>query len=269
MRTWLATSRIRPLALTALERANPGDIHVWHPHYPRKVLLHSFHHKGYWFYGKRHDAETGQFYARVIEPSDTVVEVGAHIGYRTLHFASLVPQGRVVAFEPGSNNLPYLLHNCAGIPNIEVRREAVAASPGRARFFEDNLSGQNDSLSSLGASAAAANARSSSFDKLTVVPTQVDVVTLDEALGEERVQFVKVKIVGGEELVIEGAQGLLERCRPNLMVKVGELSRGPVWDLLVGGLGYRATTPGGLPIDGGAQAVMGNTHFMHPDGPVR
>lgn len=269
VREWLAGSSVRPLVMRALERANPGDIRVWHPYYPRKVLLHSFHHKGYWFYGKGYDSETAQYYARVIQPADTVVEVGAHIGYQTLHFAALVPQGRVLAFEPGSNNLPYLLHNCAGVANVEPRREAVGATSRRDLLFEDNLTGQNNSLVSFGAGQAAQNAKSSNFTKLAIVPTQVDVVTLDEATEGQPVQFVKVKITGGEADVVAGALGLLTRSRPNLMVKVSEPGRDYIWQTLVQELGYEALAPNRSPIADGPSEVTGNTFFLHPAGPVR
>jgi FkbM family methyltransferase len=266
-RKQFSATAIRPLVLRALERVNPGDIHIWHPYYPRKVLLHSYHHKGYWFYGKERASDTSAFYARVIQPSDNVVEVGAHIGFQTLHFASLVPQGHVLAFEPGSNNLPYCLHNCAGIPNVEVRREAVGAASGTATFFEDNLTGQNNSLLPLGAELAQSNARSSNFGRLSIVPTTVSVATLDEATGERPVQFIKVNVEGGEADVLAGAVGVLERSRPTLMVNVFTPNQDSVWDLLVAKLGYQPATPSGVPISG-PKDLNGHTTFTHPEGPV-
>lgn len=268
-RRWMAGSPVRPLALSLLARVNPGDVHLWHPYYPRKVLVHSFHHKGYWFYRKERESDTSKFYARVIQPSDTVVEVGAHIGFETLRFASLVPQGHVLAFEPGSNNLSYLLYNCAGIPNVEVRRQAVGATGGRADFYEDNLSGQNNSLVRWGAELAESNARASGFSGLEITTTAVELVTLDAALGGLNAHFIKIKIDGGGADVISGAKAILRESRPTLMILIFAPERARLREALVEDLGYRAFTPQGIPLDWDASEPNGNVFFVHPDGPVR
>ena len=50
--------------------------------------------------------------SRVVKPGDYCVDVGAHIGYFTLLLSRLVGEtGYVLAFEPGTNNLPKLKRN--------------------------------------------------------------------------------------------------------------------------------------------------------------
>jgi FkbM family methyltransferase len=57
----------------------------------------------------------------LVKPRQSVVEVGAHIGYLTMFFSHLVgPGGRVYAFEPGTANLKYLRKNAAPCPNVKV-----------------------------------------------------------------------------------------------------------------------------------------------------
>ena len=128
VRRRLAGSGVRPLAIGILARVNPGDVRVWHPFYPRKVLLHSFRHKGYWFYGKDRESATSRFFARVIQTSDTVIEVGAHIGFRTLQFAALAPQGRVLCLRARLQE--------SAVPAPQLRRDTQrggATAGGRRR----------------------------------------------------------------------------------------------------------------------------------------
>lgn len=261
-RSRLAKSPLRPVALRLLHRLNPGDIHIWHPYYPRKIRLHSFHHKGYWFYRSQREQETSELYVRFIKPTDFVLEVGAHIGFQTLHFAALAPQGQVIAFEPGSNNLPYVLHNTAGVANVEIRRQAVGAESGRATFYQDNLTGQNNSLVEVGVELAATNAVASNYDALEVTTTTVDVVTLDEAFPDAKIDFMKVDVEGGEANVLVGAQELLERARPTLMVEVADANRQAVWEQLVQALNYQALSQAGKPLNG-PEELKANTFFVH------
>src|SRR5271155_4050101 len=69
-----------------------------------------------------HHLAVGQFYEpavsaamlRMIAQADVVVDVGANIGFFSLLMGLLVgPEGRVVGFEPGKNNIPRLITNIA------------------------------------------------------------------------------------------------------------------------------------------------------------
>ncbi len=44
------------------------------------------------------------------------------------------PQGKVVVFEPGENNLPYTSKNILEFPNITLVEKAVADFEGEASF---------------------------------------------------------------------------------------------------------------------------------------
>jgi len=93
-----------------LLKATAFDLSIAHPWVPpSRFRLNSFRHKGYWYHGKSRELRTMQLFAKLIRPNDTVAEVGGHIGFISMFFAKLVgDNGRVVVFEPGSNNLPYL-----------------------------------------------------------------------------------------------------------------------------------------------------------------
>jgi hypothetical protein len=129
---WLG---LRKVAISALRRFNPGDVSIRHHYTGERITLHSFKHKGYWYYGKRRESESMALFARLVRPQDTVIEVGGHIGYLSLYFAQLVGQrGQVIVFEPGTNNLPYTRANLRAKPNVRLVEIAVADFCARRPF---------------------------------------------------------------------------------------------------------------------------------------
>jgi predicted O-methyltransferase YrrM len=84
--------------------------HHWVPN--TKFKLNTFKHKGYWYHGKSREHETMMIFRNLIKENNVVVEVGGHIGYISIFFSHLVGvNGRVIVFEPGTNNLPYITDN--------------------------------------------------------------------------------------------------------------------------------------------------------------
>jgi predicted methyltransferase len=62
--------------------------------------------------GKLYEPEVTAVFGRVLRPGDVVIDVGANVGWFTLLAASLVgPGGKVVACEPGPDNLAKLQAN--------------------------------------------------------------------------------------------------------------------------------------------------------------
>src|SRR6186713_2465665 len=60
----------------------------------------------------RYEESNARLFDALIKPGDTVVEVGANIGYFTCRYAKLTgPRGRVLAFEPNPMVLPILQRN--------------------------------------------------------------------------------------------------------------------------------------------------------------
>jgi FkbM family methyltransferase len=104
--------------------------------------------------GEWEAGETAEF-RRLIRPGDTVVDVGAHIGWYTLLAASRVgPSGRVIAFEPGPSALAYLRKNVATnhLANVTIEPMAISdhagtiALPDGPRTFEVHATPLDDYL---------------------------------------------------------------------------------------------------------------------------
>jgi FkbM family methyltransferase len=161
--------------------------------------------------------------AQLIRDGDVVYDVGGHIGYMALYFASLVGAcGRVFSFEPAFSNLPYIRANVKGAKNknVVLVEQAVGANNGFINFYSENLTGQNGSIIP-GYSAIEANAKSHGVRALTQ-EVKVEVVTLDSFTRRVGVapSFAKIDVEGAESLVLRGMRDILAGARPRIMIEV-------------------------------------------------
>jgi len=136
---------------------------------------------------------------RLISPGDTVVDIGANIGYYTLQFARLVGNaGHVYAFEPDPRNFELLQENVwqNGYRNVTLVRAAVADRSGTARLFL-NPDNRGDHRIYDGAA-----------DRQAI---DVDAVALDDYFAdhEGRFDLVKIDVQGAEAAVFGGMRGIL------------------------------------------------------------
>jgi FkbM family methyltransferase len=207
--------------LPLFARFNPGDIRIKH-HYTRdKILLHSFKHKGYWFHGKKREAETMKLFSRLIRPGDTVFDIGGHIGYMALYFSRLAGEsGKVFVFEPGKNNLRYLEQNTRGKQNIVLVPKGAGNTDGKLEFFLEDLTGQNNSFIDH-YHVLDENAKQAFFHP-NVSADSVEVVRLDSfvALGDISPNFIKIDVEGFELEVLLGMEHVLDAHHPLLMIEV-------------------------------------------------
>jgi FkbM family methyltransferase len=205
-------------------------------------------HKGYWFYGRRREHESMSLFSRLVSPGDRVIEIGGHIGYITLYFACLAGEhGKVIVFEPGPNNLPYIRANVGGRKNVTLIQSAVADFSGKASFYIENYTGQNNSLLSdyleLDANLDAAGLRS----RVVRSKVEVDCIRLDDFLKDDPApSFIKIDVEGAELMVLKGMSQTLRAANLALMVEV--TSRAPeVFELLTAA-GFKAFAGYGRPI---------------------
>lgn len=207
------------------------DVGVSHPWVPKqRVALNSFRHKGYWYHGKAREKNSMELFAKLIAPGSCVVEVGGHIGFISQYFSHLVGEGgKVFVFEPGSNNLPYIRRNIAKCPNVKLIEKGVGAENGSAAFFEESLTGQNNSFVRdfqgflENAEAAHVSAK--------VTTRDVEIVTLDHYFCDTPPDFIKIDVEGFEYSVLRGAKALSQKHHPALMVEV-QADRSEIWNFL-------------------------------------
>lgn len=173
-------------------------------------------------------------FAELITKGDFIVEIGGHIGYMTMYFAKLTgPRGKVIVFEPGPNNLPYIKRNTESLSNVVVIDKAVTDFVGKAPFYVENLSGQNDSLLE-NFRICDDNIEAVGIKGVQKSVVEVNCTTLDGFLNENDLpspSFVKIDAEGAELSILNGMQNTLRAENIALMVEVRRNSS-EVHDLL-------------------------------------
>lgn len=174
--------------------------------------------------------------AGALRPGDTVLDVGANVGFLTVIAARLVGAGgRVVAFEPVPDNARQIRRNAKlnRLGNIEVVESAVADRTGTATLVLARFAG--------GAALEGADRPPDACGERTV-----PVVTLDEWCAGASVPapaLVKIDVEGAELAVLRGMAGLLAGPRPALLIEVD--------DPAVAGAEAKAAACGGFCADRG------------------
>ncbi len=175
------------------------------------------------------EPEVSRHLASVIRPGDTVVDVGANIGYYSLLFAKAVgPDGRVVAIEAlpklGRAVEEHAVQN--GIRNIRVANVAASSDVGQVAIYEappTNI-GMTTTRSDRGFPAAG------------VVPALplAQILTAEEL---DEVSLIKIDIEGAEVPVVRCLLDDWQRF-PRLRSLVVEASTAdnPEWQILFGRL---------------------------------
>ncbi len=171
-------------------------------------------------YNQPFEEVTTELIQKEVLPGQTVLDIGAHVGYYTCLLAKQVgPTGRVFAFEPGKHNLRMLRKNLRanGLTNVTLVAAAVSDTEGSAQFFE------HGAQSSIG------------HKQLSTLTTSgyVRTIVLDTFLHDvSHVDFMKMDIEGSEGKAIRGMQRLLSgnvklvmEFFPGLLSKAGENPR--------------------------------------------
>jgi FkbM family methyltransferase len=215
------------------------DFNMAHPWNTNVTIrLNSFMHKGYWFHGKNREKNTMSLFGEIINIGDTVVEVGGHIGFITTYFARLVGEsGKVFVFEPGENNMPYIKKNIsfknAGAlsEKINLIEKAVSTDDGVATFYEDSLTGQNNSL--LKNFDGLRKNQENSFVQTDVAIREVPTTSIDKffSLKGGGVDFIKIDIEGHEWGAIQGGSQLISQYLPKMMIEI-QASRVELYEFL-------------------------------------
>lgn len=210
-------------ALLSILKAFSKDILIKHHKTGKLFLLHSYKHKGYWYYGKRREQNSMKIFSEIIKSGMNVLEIGGHIGYLTTYYSYLVGQsGKVVVFEPGKNNLKYLYSNVknSDAGNVIIEEFAAGNQNCTMTFYLDPITGQNNTLVK-NFEGFEKNREFSAEPDSEYLTDSVQVVRLDDYLiNKELPDFIKIDIEGYEWECIEGLKVTIEKHRPYLMIEI-------------------------------------------------
>ena len=123
-----------------------------------------------------YEKESMDFISNHIKPTDIIIDIGANIGYYTLFFARLAPEGIVHCFEPDTTNFELLRKNIKAnkYSNIIPDNRALSDKPGVTYLMLNKLNTGGHRIT----------------DKKTETP--VFMITLDDYI--QKVDFIKMDV---------------------------------------------------------------------------
>ncbi len=146
---------------------------------------------------------------------DACIDVGAHVGYITMVMRKLVGvEGEVYAFEPIKENCECIERSVVknNYKNVTVLNYGLGEKNQEmsAHVFNDsNMVNFSDS-----------GFKNYSDDKNSDTFIVKTLDSVDEIVGLQRLNFIKIDAEGYESKIIEGARGVLQRFGPKLLIEV-------------------------------------------------
>lgn len=155
------------------------------------------------------EVEQTRWLQRLLRPGQVFFDVGANVGFYSLLGARLVQaHGRVVALEPLPRNLAFLHRHLQinRLRNVTILPLACADNVTTELFCE----GENNALGKL------------ADDHSGTTAMLVSTTTVDTIVDKMRIEpdVLKIDVEGAELRVLRGAEDLLTRKRPTVLLSV-------------------------------------------------
>lgn len=191
-----------------LDRADADTVVTVSARYGQMMVIKGDRYMGRAFqvYGEYSESEV-DLWRQILPDNAIVADVGANIGAHTVALATLVPKGLVFAFEPCRFMYQLMAGNAAlnGLTNVVPYHMAVGAEAGTITVPGfDYTADNNYGGIPLGG-----------FDANQGNP--VPVAPLDSLLP--RVHMIKADVEGMELAVLQGAERLIDECRPAIYME--------------------------------------------------
>lgn len=152
--------------------------------------------------------------SRLARGAETIFDIGANIGWYSLHLAQQEPQARIYAFEPVPTThlrlLANLGRNAAG-NRVTPVKDGLSDAPGEFDMFVPATSGSPAaSLNELhpGEGSRRVSCRFTTLDDFV------------ESNGIDRIDFLKCDVEGAELSVLKGGAKSLARFRPAVVIEL-------------------------------------------------
>jgi FkbM family methyltransferase len=159
--------------------------------------------------GRLYEPDIAEVMMRAIVPGDVMLDIGANAGFFTLLMGLLTGRnGRVVSFEPASDNLVRLRHNIGlnGLASVTIVDRPAAHV---AETIDFHLNSDNSGGHSIwDPGRFPGNERSRASPRVVrMLATTVDAELA--RLGLPPPKLIKIDTEGAEHSVLQGARGLL------------------------------------------------------------
>jgi len=159
------------------------------------------------------------FLKGILRPGMTFVDIGANIGWYTVHAAQIVgPAGLVIAFEPRPDTFARLSRSVAlnGFEAwVELHQAALGATPGQA-YVGWHAQTKNPG----GTWLLQSELMRSTFEASGAEIYPTCVATLDQIVADRSIDILKIDIEGAEPIALQGAVETLLKSRPTILSEV-------------------------------------------------
>lgn len=155
---------------------------------------------------------------KILKKNNIVLDVGANIGEVTLCCASLVPDGKVYAFEPVSSMYEELQNNIllnAHLKNIQIVKQGMSNAISEAPIYYDAKEHFNEGVFSI---------YPENFSNTKFVEN-IKINTIDNFVNEHKINsihLIKIDVEGNELMVLQGAMHTLSKYRPHLIIELSQ-----------------------------------------------
>jgi len=153
-------------------------------------------------------------YEKFANPCGIIIDVGAHVGLFALKSAGLMGSLLIIAIEPCPNNSRFFKENLQ-LNRLEKKVALIEAAAG-------NMHGQTRLWISKKSGSHSLNPKDGEYF------VRVDLITLDElvkTINLPRIDYIKIDVEGTEFDVLEGAQEILERFKPVVVMETNNIKK--------------------------------------------
>ncbi|MDF1851219.1 MAG: FkbM family methyltransferase [Verrucomicrobiales bacterium] len=160
----------------------------------------------------------------LVRPGEVVFDIGANFGMFTRFLSETVgSEGKVVSFEPTRDMFLVLESNCKalGLRNVSCQNLALSESPGRASLRIPKR--EDGTLNHYEATLVPQQAGESTDSE--EVLNSVELQSVDsfcESNGIDEIHFIKCDVEGHEIAVLKGAEKMIRKCHPEILIEINE-----------------------------------------------
>ena len=154
----------------------------------------------------------------------TLVEIGAHFGTDTMEFRKILPNSKIISFEPDPRNIKVIKENWSNKDIAHLYEFAISNYNGKTEFYlssgdcshwcNDDMLLKNDWSASNSIKKPKNHLNLHKWVKFNE-KIEIDCIRLDdfEPLKEDIIDFIWADVQGAEDLVFDGARETLKRTR--------------------------------------------------------
>tara|TARA_X000000950_G_scaffold157652_1_gene193332 strand:- start:4056 stop:4838 length:783 start_codon:yes stop_codon:yes gene_type:complete len=180
-----------------------------------KLLLDVSEYTAWSYFYKNQEQEEILFIKKIIKNGDNIIDIGANLGFYSLLFASLSPNGKVFSFEPSTKNYKKLLENkeLNQKYNILTYKIGISNKKGYQKLFLTSKQNLNEGGNFISSSELKNNLFPEDFE-------DIKIEILDEIMDKNiNFKLAKIDTEGNELNVLNGMKYILKNNLKYLLIE--------------------------------------------------